>query len=660
MFKNILIIFCFIINTAAQDLDSHGGDSLSTKEILVETNRLKMSKSEAPNKLQIIDKTVLKNLNGSRLPDALNIMDGVFIKDYGFNSGIKTISLNSTQSEHTLILVDGIKLNSRQNAQYDLSLFDLNNIERIEISNGGLSALYGSEAIGGVINIITSHPSFKKFGFDLISSFGSFGYRNFYGKISQSFKIQGKNTISYDIFAGDERAENNFTYNFKTLSSNNEFRRENSDFKIQSAGLNLRYYYDQDQFVQIYTNYSNFNRGVPGPFSGYLTSTARQNDKTIISGISLQKNWNKNLNQKNDLSFRYQLQKYYDTATFGLNTVINSFYKTKRLSFSNNLTYSNGSKFSIDAGGEVNFDMLNSNETDEADAFQAAVYAVSKHIIKFAGSTLLIYPSARFDYYSNIREHNVATGKLGLNFQPFGKAELHFKSSFGNNFSAPTFNELYWKDIGNKELKPERSISFDAGIIYKFKLFAKGEVELSYYNIFTTDRIVWVPVSGSIWRPLNIQKVSSEGVSAGIKSVFELAKPFTVNFGFNYCYGSSTKKNEDFPGDPSYNKQLIYLPKTMVKASIMMNYLTTSKFLNFVSFNLFYNYSSKRYSNFENTVFISGYKIFDANIGFGLKINKLNAELRLIVNNLTNEQYSVISGYPMPGRNFKAEINFIY
>lgn len=659
--KILIVLSIFITIIPAQENNSSGQDSVITDEIVVESNRLKMKNSEAPNKIQVIDNELIKRLNGSRLPDALNLSDALFIKDYGFNSGTKTISLNATQSEHTLILIDGIRLNSRQNAQYDLSLFDLEDIERIEISKGGSSALYGSDAIGGVINIITSRGSDKPLSLNIKGETGSYGYRKFYGKLSQNFKLAPAQNLSYSISASDERASNGFRFNFKNGLNVVEYERWNSDFNTQALNFDVKYSDKDDLLLKYFARYSSFKRGVPGVFLGYSTGLARQEDKIFMTGFSYDKKISNKVFSKTDLSYQYQLQKYYDPATFNLTTVINSFYKLRRVTSSSTYSFLPSEKFCVESGIELNFDNMVSNETDDSKAAQFAVFAVSKYIFNISkGSALTLYPSARYDYYSNISEHNVLTGKFGINFKPFGKTEFHIKSSFGNNFSAPTFNELYWKDVGNKDLKPEKSLSFDAGLYYKFNFAAVNELEVSYYNIFTRDRIVWTPVSGTIWRPVNIQKVSSEGIDASLRSEFKLNKSLLANIGINYSFGSAIKKSEDFPGDPSYGKQLIYLPKEMIKGSIMMNYLTTSKLLKYVSFSLFYSFSTRRYTDFENTQFVPRYDVVDGNIGAGFKFSGIETGLRFKVNNILNEDYSVLPGYPMPLRNYKIEINFKY
>ncbi len=663
MLKLLSIILFFNVSyILAQDTEPSGRDTVSTDEILVETNRLKMTNILAPNKIQVLDENVINSLNGSRLSDALELGDALFVKDYGFNSGIKTISLNSTQSEHTLVLIDGIRLNSRQNAQTDLSLYDLDNVARIEISNGGSSALYGSEAIGGVVNIITKdYNSSKPLGITVKSDFGSYGLRRFYGKLKQQFKLSREKNISYYASFSDERAENNYEFYTHNGITESLQERENNDYNTQSFNFDFDFTPDKSSSLSAFTMYSHFDRGTPGIDIGYATSTARQIDYNSLSSVSYNKSLNSKFSLKTNVNYRYQLQKYFDPSTFNLNTPINSFYKLNSYINSTSINYSPDYTFSLETGYDISYNNIHSNETEVGDLFQGAVFAAGKYE---AGTKIIskitFYPSVRYDYYSNIDQKNVITWKLGINIKPVSKTDLTFKSSFGNNFGAPTFNELYWKDWGNKDLKPERSLSFDAGMFYRFNFLLQNQIEVSYYYINTTDRIVWTPSSGSIWRPINIGKVKSEGVDVGLKSNLIQSERFNTFFNFNYNFGKAIKKNEDFPGDPTYNKQLIYIPEEMVKASLMFNYLPTSKLLKLVSFNVFYRFTTRRYVNFENTDFVPRYDVFDANAGFGLKVFGSELGFKFIVNNVLNEDYEVVPGYPMPLRNYKFEIGFKY
>ena len=653
---NILLFSSFIFAQSTQR------DTLALNEILVETNRLKMTKVLAPNKIQLFDENYISSLNGNRVSDLLQYADAVFIKDYGFNSGIKTISVNSTQSENTLILMDGVRLNSRQNSLVDLSLFDMDNVSRIEVSKGGSSALYGSDAIGGVINIITGNNDSPKFlSMNIKSRVGSYGMREFFGRLSQDIDLGRNKYISYNISGTDERAENNFDYYYDDGLTEVRKTRENSDYNTQDFDFDINYKSQNETLLKLSAYYSHFERGVPGIELGYPAGTARQVDYNSISSFSFKKQLSSRLNFKTDINYKYSLQKYYDTATFNLSVKINSYYKQNSYTNTSSFGYLPGGNFEIESGYEISYNNISSNETEPGELIQGAVFSAASYKLKSkAISAVTIYPSIRYDYFSNINQKHVITGKFGINIKPLDKTGLSFKSTIGNNFRAPTFNELYWKDLGNKDLKPELSLSFDAGVFYRFYMILLNEIEFSYYNINTTDRIVWTPVSGSIWRPINVGKVKSEGIDVSLRSGIVTQKHFNVSLNFNYNYGSSVKKNEDFPGDPSYNKQLIYLPKEMIKSSFMFNYLPTSKFIKYVSFNLFYSYITRRYTNFENTQFAPRFDILDGNAGMGFNVINTEIGVKFIINNILNEDYQVVSGYPMPLRNFKLEISFKY
>lgn len=662
MFKllNIFLLLSGMFTAIpAQDYESSGEDSVFTTEILVESNRLKMTTSLAPNKIQLIDENILSSLNGSRLPDALEFGDALFVKDYGFNSGIKTIALNSTQSEHTLVLLDGIRLNSRQNAQVDLSLYDLNNISMIEISKGGSSALYGSEAIGGVINLITRNPSLiNPVNINFDASIGSYGYRRFFGRFANKVSFKNRSNIVYSISFGDERAKN-FEYNFVTGTGNVLRERQNSDFNSQSFNFDASLIPGDKSKLRLFTNYSHFERGSPGIDVGYASSIARQIDYNSITSL-IYSNTRGSISYKTDLTYKYSLQKYYDPATFNMPSEINSYYKLNGISGATTVSYSASPDFNTESGMELSFNNIESNETYEGELVQWGVFTSALFKIKNGFlSKVTFYPSVRYDYFSNIEPKNVITGKFGINIKPFDKSEISLKSSIGNNFSAPTFNELYWKDLGNRDLKPERSISFDAGLFYRFKFLAVNEFEFSYYNINTTDRIVWTPVSG-IWRPINVGRVKSEGIDVSLQSNIIWKKNLNSLIKINYTYGEAIKKNESFPGDPSYGKQLIYLPKEMVKASFMFNYLTTTKLLKSLSFNIFYRFNTRRYTNFENTDFAPRFDVLDANISFRVDFFKITTDIKFIVNNVLSENYQPVPGYPMPPRNYRLELGFKY
>lgn len=652
VFPIILSVF-FDLLSVSQTLN----DSVSVEEILVTANKLKMRTIESPNKVEVINFVALQNSNGKDLSSVLKNVTNLFIKDYGFRSGLKTISLNSSQSEQTLILLDGIKLNNPQNGQVDLSLISIDNIERVEISYGGLSSIYGSEAVGGVINLITKN-NFKKLSLNVSGSFGSYDYKRFYSLIGKLFRLKNNRSLSADISYSDESSTNRFEFYYFNGLTSQITKRENVDYALRNFQFKSTYQDKKKHSLNLFSVYTSSNRGVPGIETGYTSSKARQVDKTLFSSLSLSKIFSSfELNASFD--YTNSLIKYSDTSTFNFVVPVNSFYKLNSFSQKADLHFAIR-KLEAVIGYNASHSGFTSNETQHAKRTQFSAYLSMKQEFLLGNIKFSIYPSSRYDYYSNLNNKNVFTSKLGLNILLSKSFDFAIKTSFGNNFRAPSFNDLYWKELGNPNLKPERSVSFDAGLFYRFNFILRNEAEASYYYIVTTDRILWQPNAGSIWHPINVGKVESKGIDVSLKSNFNSVKKINAGFSINYSYGEAIKKNEDFSGDPSVSKQLIYIPREQFKSALSIKYLPSSKFLNFVSLNVFYNYAGKRFTNFENTLFVPYYETIDANVSVNMKIFSSGVEIKFCVNNLLNKDYQVIPGYPMPLRNYLIEASFKY
>lgn len=653
------LVFLGLNNVPAQTVASDK-DTITTDVILVTANRIPISALLSPNKIQVIDESIVSRLNGSRLSDVLAYADGVFMKDYGFNSGLKGVSINATQNEHTLILLNGIKLNSSQNAQFDSDLLPADNISRVEISKGGASSLYGSDAIGGVINIITNDKSpGSPLSFDISNTIGSYSFEKLSLGAGSSVRLKGSSRIYLIGSFSYEKAMNDYVYSFYNGFTNSARYRANNNYQSNNFEFNSRYEVDKKSELDLYTLFNKADRGVPGPDFGYSVSEARQIDNNVISSLSYKRSLNESSEIKSNLGYQYSLMKYYDPATFSSVSPINSFYKLNTFFNSGEISLFKNSNNEVASGYEIDYNNIESNEIEKSKRTQIGIYVASKFILNKVIDRITVFPSARYDFYADL-DKGVVTGKLGINIKPLRKLKLSFKSSVGNNFRAPTFNELYWIGLGNKNLHPERSISYDAGIYFDFRFLSNNIFEASYFDINTIDRIVWMPDNAGTWRPSNIGQTNSSGIDLSLKSSLRISKSFLTGISFSYNYAKSIKKNSDFPGDPTYGKQMIYIPQEYEKASISLDYSPDFKLLKLISINVFYNFTGKRFMDFENNSFVPYYGLIDANLNFSMDLLKTETSIKLSVNNITNENYAVILGYPMPLRNFKLQFAIKY
>jgi outer membrane cobalamin receptor len=634
-------------------------DTAAVEEILVTANRVSTSIMLSPEMVQVFSLRSIRLLNGTKLSDALETADAVFIRDYGFRSGLKTISLNSSQSEHALVLLNGVKLNSPQNSQYDAGLLDLDDISRIEILKGGSSALYGTEAIGGVINIISGSSITKPFSFSVSNEIGSYGLEKLFLKTMNRLKTGMQSRADIILSYSNESARNDYTYNYFNGFSYVLRHRDNSDYRARTFNADVDYRINNKSSLRLFTLYDYHNRGIAGVDIGYSSSSSRQIDRNLISSASYKRNITKTLELNSNFDYKYSLMNYYDPQTFSLPQPLNDFYKLNSFINSSVVKYIN-KQIEINTGYELSYNSITSNETEAGSLLQGGIFSAGK--IEFDNpsiSKITVYPSVRYDYYSDIHK-NVFSGKFGLNLKPLNQINLTIKSSIGSNFRAPTFNELYWIGLGNKNLLPERSFSFDPGSYFGFHILTDNVIEISYFNSSTTDRIVWTPDQTGTWRPINIGKVNAEGIDASLRTSFNINQRFSAEVSFNYNLANAIKKNMDFPGDLTYNKQLAYLPQDYAKSSLKLEYHPGKGFLKLIALNLFYTFTGKRFEDLDNIKYVPYYELIDGNINVTFNVVKTETSVKFSVNNLTDQDYLVISGYPMPLRNYKLQLSINY
>src|SRR5271157_2619698 len=130
-------------------------DVPTLKEVVVTATRVDSSVLDSPSSISVISAQQVADSGATDVAQVINGQPGVVVNDYGQTGALKTVSLRGSTSSQVLVLLDGIRLNSSVNGEVDLSSIPMEIIDRIEIVRGGESSLYGSSAIGGVINIIT-------------------------------------------------------------------------------------------------------------------------------------------------------------------------------------------------------------------------------------------------------------------------------------------------------------------------------------------------------------------------------------------------------------------------------------------------------------------------------------------------------------------------
>ncbi len=637
----VLVSIIFSSCIAAQDSTSSAKNYL-LDEITIISDKLNTKLADSPTNIEIIDEKEIESINGNTLPDILNTKANVFIKSYGLTPALSTISINGLGAEHTLIVVDGVKLNSFQNSHIDLSLIPINNIERIEIINNGVSSIYGSDALGGVVNIILKNKEIldkdrtTKYSASISQgSYKTIGYSINVYKELQKFNLG----INYE----KESSDGNYKYYFNSGNGKILKERENAAYALYNLGLRTQYIIDNENVIKFFSTYSDQDKQVPGIETGTTPAPTKQLDKNWNNILTIDNNLSENFYLKTNLNFQNNFMDY------SVGRFLHSSYKNLVYLGSSELRFKE-ENYGITSGYSFSHATLESGEL--LDGIKRSQHALFLSSFYNFNKLIKIYPSARYDYISDISEETL-TYKLGLNLQPLNKSQFGIRGNIGKNFRAPSFNDLYWINSGNKNLKSEKSFNLESGFYYWFSNFISGKFDFTYTFISAENKIVWSPQSNGLWAPQNIAKSISNNYSFSLNIEKTFSEKFSVNLNSGLQLTNTKKTSSSYQNDPTENKFIPYIPLQAINLNLGLNY-------GLFELNIFYSHCGKHYSDFANINEMDPYNTIDGNISFEINVFDIITKLKFEVNNITNSEYEVISGYPMPLRYYKLtfSINF--
>ena len=247
-------------------------------------------------------------------------------------------------------------------------------------------------------------------------------------------------------------------------------------------------------------------------------------------------------------------------------------------------------------------------------------------------------------------------------YQPFEHHDFDVRAFYKRIFRMPTFNDLYYTDIGNADLRPEYASQYDVGARYTCHM-ADGVLRSinvsadAYYN-YVTDKIIAVPKgTGQYrWMMMNIGKVKIRGVDATARAEFALPYGIGLNTQLNYTYQRAqdyTDPTDNADEAGTYKGQIAYIPRHSGSVIVGGEWQRLKLNYSFIYVGERYHNSSNIAANYEQPWYTH-----DISGSYEMKLGTTLVKATLEVNNLLNQQYEVICNYPMPGRNFKVILSF--
>lgn len=589
------------------------------EQVVVTANRMPTKMSEAAANVTVITGEQIENGHYQNLGEVLRNVNGLTVNSKAFPGAQETLRING--DDRVLVMIDGRKISrpegaSDYHANVDLTTISLDNIERVEIVKGGASALYGSDAVGGVVNIITRKGKENKIS--LKTSVGSWGEQK------QALGLQGKKG-KYSWYVTADREKQDYV-EYKALTGGGVKRWPNSAYDSKAMTVRLDKEIDKNRFLTF--DFAHFNDKSGQPYStGWISGDI---------GRHLWNNWalTYNFKQKTVAPGRIQVYSNYDTLIF----------QGKYRSRTTGLQYQNGwqvnDKNILLAG--VNWEkgeVLQNTATDgtvnynDKEVTDMAIYLQDGYRLT---PKWTLTPGVRYDHYDKFGGQT--TPKIQANYKAGHNTDLY--ASYNRVFRAPNLDDLYYNNAwskGNPNLKPETGQVLTFGINHRFN--KETTIKVNYFNSKIDNAIYWYtdPVTWSSYKVANANE-KKHGFELDMTRRF--SDKYYGQIGYSYLHSEVTGTgSENFVNyEPNgYRLQFGYRDEKCKVgiAGVGVGGREAAKFVN------------------------SSYWIWNININY--KFNKKMSGF-IKVNNITNEAYQILANangnYPMPARSYQLGVGY--
>lgn len=622
-------------------------DDITFSDVVVTATRNEELVTSIPVATEVLNLKKIENSNAKDVGEALKSVGASLVKSYGALGSLESISLRGSTDAQVLILIDGQRLNNAQQGSVDLSSIPLDAVEKIELVKGGNSAMYGSDAVGGVINIITKNMGRKdKLDFSASGMFGTYNTQKYDVSVGQGIK-----NIDYFLSYSRTQTDGNLKY---TDLTGKKVELKNGDTKADNFFAKAGYSFENQSKVSAFFQYRNSNNGSPGSiqYPNYSARNKADNKHFSISydGLTFGQfvfNFNAYIMSRenryiNPESYSGTEENLYDSRSLGF--LLKAFADFNELGL-------------ISYGYEFRQDKLESSKFING----ASIPFIGDHqrnINSFYLQNdwkydfdhvwkLSVVPAIRLDSYPEEGIGSQFSPKVGISFSHDEDWRGSIRGNVGKVYRAPTYNDLYWPEDtwtkGNPLLKPEKGITYDFGFIVQFAGLGSWSIESTYFASNLDDLILWASAASGKWMPTNVSKASIKGIESKIAW-----KGFNNFLEMQASYANMSAKDDS--NDPlTSGKYLIYRPKDKFDFIVNLNY-------GIASMNFYYNYVGKRFHDSGNTIEMDSYSMINANIGVSPKLFGTDWNMKLELNNLGDKEIQATQGSPLPGREIRFSV----
>lgn len=609
---------------SAEAAVAHMGD----ENVVVTASAIPTLIENTPANMTVITAQEIAEKHFTTVGEALEGVNGVTVTKLG-GGNQELVRLNG--DDRVIIMLDGQRLNNDQGAGsgragVDAAMFPmLDNIARIEVVKGGASALYGSDAVGGVINIITKQAKTNATALDV--SYGSWGTHNY------NISNEGANgKFSWQVAAGLS-GRNDFKYKF-----------QGSDYTMNNSGTD-----NNSVYLKLNQKVSDNSSWQVGFMHKTVDAKQYQCKGDNSAAYTFYNGYMKEVFNNTNVTYRFKE----NSATPGF---VRYFYNNKAETYGNKfgtemqgIDYQNGWSFGdhdVVAGFEWHRSKSSNSANGYADAkiTNTAVYLQDSWML---GEKWTVVPGVRMDKHESFGTH--WTPKLAVNYLASDATKVF--ASYGRVFKAPTADDLYYYThedygawgitdmIGNKDLKPESGWTASFGVAQK--LGTKSDMTATMFSSEISDAIKWpatydAGTNTTTYIPENMNREKRSGIELTFNT--KVDNNWSYSLGYSYISSELNGKYDNGNMMPNGFKADLKFRNKQLKASLQ----------------------GTIGSGVDETVYVNrGYNLWNLNVSYDFT-DKITGYVKAM--NLTNSEFytyktSYGTYYPAAGRSFMVGMN---
>ncbi len=603
MYRSLVLVLLGVLAGGAVFAAEADLSAVVMDEVVVTATRMAERLSKASASVAVVTAEEIAARGTTRLDEVLQDVVGLHVVSSGPRGSLSSVSIRGSEAAQVLVLIDGVRLNSPQNGLFDLNQLPvaLNEIERIEVLRGAASALYGSNALGGVINIITRSPE------ETPSTRVSLTEGRYETRI---------------VNGSTSRQVGDFRYRLGAEYQESDGYRKNSDYDQYRVNGVFGYSPVEDVDIELSVYHLDYESGIPGAES-WLTPEAEQEDKRTVASLKIEAPvgpvkmtargiYEHHRNDYRDPAGWVPINETHTVDTYGAELHVEKAYEDQTFL----------------VGGDYYRDELDSSNIGDEDQEHGSLYGQYQTDLL---SKLTLLLGLRYDIHSDFA--NELSPRAALHATLTDVTRLRLSAS--RAFRAPTLNDLYWPtdaySKGNPDLDPETAWEYELALDQT--LGDRGRVTVAGFLRDAEDLISWQPDEFYVYSPVNVRDARIWGVE--FDGTFDLCSFATVGGNYTYLHPKDRDTEEYLLGKPRHETHGFVALKPFKETTLRFD----GRYLRYYA---------------EAPRKDKDYFVADLALAHAIMFDEVAIDATVSVKNLFDKDYEANPGYPMPPREWFA------